>query len=355
MNRNFLFLKSLSLHFNSNFHSSCCYQAAPRQAGNFMKKVMGAIKKKKPYFKEAAPNITDAFSKPSTGHISTNPRRVTVLNKLFMRNITDLMSTEVYSSQLLGLGVEINKVKINTDYKILKVYWTSAIIHQEKAEEILLKNAGLLRHALSQLRLMGNVPIIQFVKDKHYDKIHELNKRLAIADYGEDGPSNTDPVAHLISEFQLSMPIEDELKEQLVKLEEQNPYEVKELQLPAMTHCVFNLDHEDIMNRVKKNNRKTRNADSSSRSVDENWASFKLNQYLNTDPVVLGNAKLQREAFNKFLQQRNIMQKKLKESRYADTDTDFIQEDIKFDNRYLEPKDIDDDYIIEDMEDKGTR
>lgn len=51
------------------------------------------------------------------------------------------------------------------DYKLLKVYWLAkGTQNDEIIDEILQKNSGLLRHELSQLRLMGVVPIIQFVK-----------------------------------------------------------------------------------------------------------------------------------------------------------------------------------------------
>lgn len=51
------------------------------------------------------------------------------------------------------------------DYKLLKVYWLAkGSQNDEIVEEILHRNSGLLRHELSQLRLMGVVPIIQFIK-----------------------------------------------------------------------------------------------------------------------------------------------------------------------------------------------
>lgn len=51
------------------------------------------------------------------------------------------------------------------DYKLLKVYWLArGTTNDELVDKILQNNAGLLRHELSQLRLMGVVPIIEFVK-----------------------------------------------------------------------------------------------------------------------------------------------------------------------------------------------
>lgn len=44
------------------------------------------------------------------GKGSSNSKRVAVLNKLFMRYITDLMATGTSSSDFLGKGIEINRV-----------------------------------------------------------------------------------------------------------------------------------------------------------------------------------------------------------------------------------------------------
>lgn len=54
------------------------------------------------------------------------------------------------------------------DYKILNVYWLArGTADDEQVETILKKTAGFLRHELSQLRVMGNVPTINFVKGKN--------------------------------------------------------------------------------------------------------------------------------------------------------------------------------------------
>lgn len=51
------------------------------------------------------------FSKGSfDGKPSGNSRRATVLNKLFMRHITDQMAMGEYSNEILGHGIEINRV-----------------------------------------------------------------------------------------------------------------------------------------------------------------------------------------------------------------------------------------------------
>lgn len=47
------------------------------------------------------------------------------------------------------------------------MYWLAkGTTNDELVDSILQKNSGLLRHELSQLRLMGVVPIIEFVKGR---------------------------------------------------------------------------------------------------------------------------------------------------------------------------------------------
>jgi ribosome-binding factor A len=106
------------------------------------------------------------FSKGSQeGRYSGSARRVSVLNKLFMKHITDLLSTGEYSSEFSGYGIEINRVQISPDYMALNVFWVARNAQNDEiVEKLLKKNAGFLRHELSSLRVMGVVPIIQFVK-----------------------------------------------------------------------------------------------------------------------------------------------------------------------------------------------
>lgn len=105
-----------------------------------------------------------------------------MLNKLFMKYITDIMSHGEYSSQLQGYGIEVNKVrvsctphsptklaclkvKMSPDFRILNVFWIAKESHRsEEIDGLLQKNAGHLAHELSGLMLMGKVPTIMFVK-----------------------------------------------------------------------------------------------------------------------------------------------------------------------------------------------
>lgn len=41
-------------------------------------------------------------------------RRIAMLNKMFMKNITDLMSTGTLAMNVVGYGIEISKVSIKS-------------------------------------------------------------------------------------------------------------------------------------------------------------------------------------------------------------------------------------------------
>lgn len=165
-------------------------------------------------------------------------RRVNVLNKLFMRYVTDLMATDGSWS---GYGLEISRVKITTDFRLVNVYWLArGDGSDEKLETMLSKAAGPLRHNLSQLRLMGEVPAIKFVKDKAYAKIAEVETLLRHADFGDDfipsSPSQT---------------IKDDLSCNTLQHDDV---------IPEMTHDVLGLNQSEIMNRIKQNMSKAKQA-----------------------------------------------------------------------------------------------
>lgn len=142
------------------------------------------------------------MDKPSTGLIAANSdetkklpsgrvvRRVGVLNTVFLEHITSILSTgEIEGSEsLFGLGLEITFVQVMPDFKVVNVYWYSSGSEvKEKFLESALKSIGFkLRHQLTQLRVIGIVPPIQFVKDDKYAKLMQVERLLEKADYGPD-------------------------------------------------------------------------------------------------------------------------------------------------------------------------
>lgn len=176
----------------------------------------------------------ESFSKGACeGKKSQNSKRVTVLNKLFMKHITDLMATGENAEKFANYGIEINRVctytvndiaisykiygnifqvKVTPDFKLVQVFWGSKNIETDDViSSLLSKNAGAIRSELTQLRVIGVVPKIMFCKDKQLATLVELEKRLEIADFGEDYVC-PDPVAKLKTQLELNMTLNPETK-----------------------------------------------------------------------------------------------------------------------------------------------
>uniref|UniRef100_A0A8D9DWN9 Ribosome-binding factor A, mitochondrial n=1 Tax=Cacopsylla melanoneura TaxID=428564 RepID=A0A8D9DWN9_9HEMI len=169
-------------------------------------------------------------------------RRENTLNKVFMSHITDFLSSgKDVSEQMLGKGFEISNVKVSPDFQILYIFWTATEEQLDNGiQELLDTFAAPIRDQLSQLRVVGNVPKIIFVKDKYRSKLADINNILNKADYGEDFqpkyPSllNTDHMKLSNPESAEKMALED-LNE-----------------MPPMRNDVFNVDHKRIMEDIEK-------------------------------------------------------------------------------------------------------
>lgn len=213
---------------------------ANRQSRTLNKLLAGKVKSKKMWKYDddvpKLPSIASLSNPASQGKSSL--RRVNVLNKLFMRYITDFMATDdTYS----GFGLEISRVNITTDFHLVNVYWLARGDGTDANLETILSNsAGKLRHNLSQLRLMGEVPTIKFVKDKSFAKSVEVERLLKHADFGDDFVPSTP-----------SQMIKNDLSCNTIQ-----PDNV----LPEMTHDILGLNHAEIMRRVKSNMSKAKQA-----------------------------------------------------------------------------------------------
>lgn len=61
------------------------------------------------------------------------------------------------------------KVKTSPDFKFVNIYWsTSEKANEVKIEEILKESAYALRHELAQLKVIGMVPALNFVKGRWF-------------------------------------------------------------------------------------------------------------------------------------------------------------------------------------------
>lgn len=282
------------------------------KATKVMGKIMGMNKKKKNFMYNGSPLLpsTSLFDKtPITTKITGNPKRTHVLNKLFMRHITDLMATGEYSSQLFGYGIEVNKVKITTDYKILRVYWVSKESSDDNAvEQLLKKNAGSLTHELSQLRVMGRVPNITFIKDKEYFKVLEVEKKLAVADFGEDHIS-TDLADELKTEPELWTVLDSEFKSKIEKLDaEEEDSEIDSTPPPKMPQNVLGLDHAQILSHILKGKKAAEGAHRKMQSDSADNFVEKVDEI----QAQCVSQEDQRQALRQFLRSREILKDKLR-------------------------------------------
>lgn len=68
--------------------------------------------------------------------------------------------------RLILFGFEFSfQVSISGDYRSVNVYWMARKSENDsELDELLQSISGPLRHELSRLRIMGEVPRIQFVK-----------------------------------------------------------------------------------------------------------------------------------------------------------------------------------------------
>ncbi|RVE54534.1 hypothetical protein evm_000655 [Chilo suppressalis] len=266
-------------------------------------------------------------------------RRVAMLNKLFMKQVTDLMSTGTVSIDIVGRGIEISKVQITPDFQTVKVFWVcKGNATDEETEAVLKSTAGALRHELSTLRVMGEVPYITFVKDQQEAHVVELDRLLSVADYGEDYEPTE--LGHLLkTEFTLNTKLSPEMKAKIKQLEDELPLE--DDPIPEMTHDVFGLDHARILSRLLATRKKTREAWVNVDARNDDVISYRA---LAVKPIDddLSN---QRKELADFLLKRKILQSKILKQMRLDREHTQIQYQ---DNR---PENIDDEHDLYDLDD----
>lgn len=161
-------------------------------------------------------------------------------------------------------------VKVSPDFNSVNVFWLAQANENDKVvEEILKQISGPLRHELSQLRLMGEVPKIFFVKDKHYSKAAEVDILLNKADFGEDFKP-TDPTLFMKAKPELHMTLSDDIRKRIQEIEQISmDDEEEDEELPEMRHDVLGIDHSKIMKKIATNIVTTKRAWENFESKDE--------------------------------------------------------------------------------------
>ncbi|XP_063238490.1 putative ribosome-binding factor A, mitochondrial isoform X3 [Bacillus rossius redtenbacheri] len=199
------------------------------------KMIRGSVSKKRPWYE--AQDVRNASLPvprlPFSGARSS--RRAAMLNKVFMRQITDLMATGEVAGQIVGRGIQ---VKVSEDFKSLSVYWLSqSAQHDAEIERMLVGCAGHLRHELSQMQVVGVVPHIEFVKDRQFTKLLDVDHLLTQADYGDDYVP-VHPHYHYNANF--------------IQNAEFSPSPSTDKPLPPMRMDVLGLDHAIILTKIQR-------------------------------------------------------------------------------------------------------
>ncbi|KAM5219290.1 putative ribosome-binding factor A, mitochondrial [Hipposideros larvatus] len=112
--------------------------------------------------------------------------RLRTLNGLLYKALTDLLCTPQVSQEICDLNVEISKVSVTWDFSACRVYWKATLSTERDthAEAILQRSAAQLRHLLMSQQTLRNVPPIVFIQDKGHAALAEVDRLLAVADFG---------------------------------------------------------------------------------------------------------------------------------------------------------------------------
>lgn len=312
-----------------------------RQSRILRKLVAGKDRVKRRWFQdtEDVPKMQTATSLSNAKHQGKNaPRRVHVLNKLFMQHITDLMSTGEVSETILGRGLEISHVKVTPCFQYINVFWMAKGTAESDAnmEQILRKAAGIIRHELSQLKVMGEVPKINFVKDRVQSKFSEVEDLLSRADFGEDyEPSSWAQLKQDMAPHTLAGQ--------------------SALALPPMRHDVLGLNQHDIMEKIKRTMSKSRQA----------WQAYETRTLISAaatpddevgDNKVLPSrsmldeiTKLRDDEFAKFLERRQYLRKTTRTRKNPDF-REYYDRGQYDDEEEFEKYDATDDFLDENNE-----
>ncbi|CAK9815674.1 Putative ribosome-binding factor A, mitochondrial [Anthophora quadrimaculata] len=278
-------------------------------------------------------------------------RRMNVLNKVFMEYITDMMSTGEIDPEILNKNIEISHIKITPDFKTINVHWIDNNLQNSNTEELLKECAFKLRHELSQLRIIGNVPLIQFVKCKSFHKLKEVKLKLQSLDLREDSVSNLFPDAmyHTVHANRIDHDEEVENEKSL-----NNSKDTFSITVPVMQHNVFGLDHHRIMSKIKVSLNKAKNP--CKRQINVQLRSFSPSEQNIENISNFLTDKEQKEQFDKFLKQNRKEQRQKRKLQFSETDSvihDNEQQEDEVDNYDFDVEIDDNDFTDDNYENFG--
>ncbi|KAK1128788.1 hypothetical protein K0M31_019937 [Melipona bicolor] len=238
------------------------------------------------------------------------------------------MSTGEISTEILDRNIEITHVRVTADFKFINVYWADTDTEKSNTEELLNQCAFSLRHKLSQLRVIGMVPPIQFVKCKGISVLREVEEKLKTLEFDKDHVSSPypDAIHHSVNASKIC-------DNNDVQNDEDDNFKVT---VPVMKHDVFGLDHFQIMSKIKSSLNKFKKSEEQTLSIAT------LNTFSTLDVKDKFNFltnKEQQEEFKQFLNQkrkekRNKMKKRFNVDNIFDDDDDNDEEEQNNDNDF---------------------
>ncbi|XP_068419097.1 putative ribosome-binding factor A, mitochondrial [Eschrichtius robustus] len=112
--------------------------------------------------------------------------RLRALNGLLYKALTELLCTPQVSQELCDLNVELSRVSLTADFSACRVFWRTTVSEARNAsmEAVLRRSAAPMRHLLMSQQTLRNMPPIVFVQDKKNAAVVEVDRLLAIADFG---------------------------------------------------------------------------------------------------------------------------------------------------------------------------
>ncbi|XP_023503811.1 putative ribosome-binding factor A, mitochondrial isoform X4 [Equus przewalskii] len=112
--------------------------------------------------------------------------RLRALNGLLYKALTDLLCTPEVSQEVYDLNLELSKVSLTSDFSACRVYWKTTLSAEQNShtEATLRRSAAHVRHLLMSQQTLRNVPPIVFVQDKENAALAEVDRLLAVADFG---------------------------------------------------------------------------------------------------------------------------------------------------------------------------
>ncbi|XP_037076058.1 uncharacterized protein LOC119097116 [Pollicipes pollicipes] len=236
-----------------------------RQQAKMMNKFLAAAKKKErqlltPLSVDGSEGA-EADAGVGAGSVRVRPlraasakhrHRLEALSAIYLARVTELLSTGEVLPGLLDDGVLISKVQLSGNMRLVYVFWTAPASADERAlAERLEASSRDVRDALTQQRVTGHVPGVKFVRDSDNTALLEVERQLALADFGPDFVP-TDPTHFVKRQGVLGRPLSTSHTADLLSGNRAPAAGPGEPEPPEMPHSTGGLNHAAILAEVQR-------------------------------------------------------------------------------------------------------